>query len=407
MENYSNNTIKKYITSYQGIPLICWKGILFSLIESTIGGVCFFLSFYLVNILHLPIYKDGFIISSYGLGNIIGGLIGGKLSDNISPFITMCLSLIFQIICYFMLAQILTFNLLLVNLLTLGVATYSFITSNNAWTLQYCSDIEKEKLQAINLLYVSSNLGISLSALLIIIFSPDGFKYIFISSSFALMISLCYLILGKNKEKPKNADCLNPIEMGKISQNKKNSSLKLLILLCVFGVGLIISTRMSTYLVYIYDSFPEFGIRGMSVLFAINPIIIVLFQSSLINVFRGFHKLTIIGLGCFFMGIGMMLLNLSSMFYMAIVACIVYTCGEILFFSMAQLVFYEEGENNRKGEALGIFKSVYAISMILGPSLGGLIYHNLGGSTVWYLSGVIGIFCFTICCFYRQMIIHY
>ncbi len=60
--------IKRYFSSYAGLSKLCWQGIGIGFVEATLSGVCFFLSIYFVNTLHLSIAIAGVIISFYGLG---------------------------------------------------------------------------------------------------------------------------------------------------------------------------------------------------------------------------------------------------------------------------------------------------------------------------------------------------
>ena len=84
MTRYLYSLIKSYLNSYSSVPKSCWNGIVLSFINTTSGGVSFFLSIYFVSTLQLNIAVAGAIISSYGFGTVVGGLIGGKLTDKFS-----------------------------------------------------------------------------------------------------------------------------------------------------------------------------------------------------------------------------------------------------------------------------------------------------------------------------------
>jgi len=168
----------------------------------------------------------------------------------------------------------------------------------------------------------------------------------------------------------------------------------MLVLCCVFLVGLIVSQISTTYSVYIQQLFPNFGMKAVGILFVLNPFLIVLLQTPLIMQFDNINKILLIGIGALLAGVGMFILIFSNNFITAIFACIVYTIGEMFFFPSAQLVCYNQGSSKRKGQSLGIFKSVYAISVVVGPAFGGIIYNHFGGNDVWYICGLIGLICF-------------
>ena len=399
MQTFLLTLSKTYIRQYDGISPVCWRGIFFSFIESNLIGVFYFLSIYFVDVLQLKMDTTGIIIACYGLGAILGGLISGKLSDKISPTWVSASSLLIQALGYFILVKIENIHLLMINLFMLGVSTYSFITSNQVWVLNQC-ETQTQKLKAINLLSTASNLGLGISAIFIGRMTQYGFHFIFILSASLLSALACYLFFQEkffisNKQKILNAS-VTPY------QANKNQWITWLILFWVLLIGAIVSQRSSTYSIYIRDHFPQFGIKGVSYLFTINSFLVVIFSTPLGNWFSQSNKILIVGMSGFLIGFGMLMLSFSSFFTLAVLACIIYTLGEMLFFCMAQFICYEKGELKKKGYSLGKFRMMYATSRAIGPLLGGLIYHHLADNILWYLSGIIGLSCLVVCNHYKS-----
>ena len=400
MTSYFLGFAKSYFRSYFGLSKLCWQGISLNFVESILGGVFYFLSLYFVEILHFNIALTGTIISFYGIGAILGGFIGGKLSDRISPNTISIFSLLTEAVGYAALIKLKTVNLLMFDVFILGIATYSFLTSNYVWILGQCRGHEVEKLKAINILSAGSNLGLGLSALIISAFAHYGFHYIFLTSSILLFFSACYLIFQERKKVILVE--INEIKIKEVGISKESDRVTWLILLCVFFVGAIVVQMSSTYPVYVEAAFPTLGIKAVSILFAINSFLIVFFQMPIINLFNNDNKVLMVGVGAFLIGFGMLALSFSFTFILAIVSCVIYTIGEMLFFSMAQLVCYQKGEKKKKGHSLGIYRMVYATSRVAGPVMGGFIYYHFGGNMVLYLSGLIGILCLISCNYYKQ-----
>ncbi len=109
-----------------------------------------------------------------------------------------------------------------------------------------------------------------------------------------------------------------------------------------------------------------------------------------------------VGVGGLLIGLGIGMLAFSSTYFVAIISCVVYTFGEIIFFSMAQLICYQNSPAQKKGRGLGMYRMVYAMSRIVGPSAGGLIYLKLGGDMVWALCAMIGLLCFFTCNYFKS-----
>ena len=188
----------------------------------------------------------------------------------------------------------------------------------------------------------------------------------------------------------------------KITQKKQSHIIIWIFLINIIFVGSIVMQRSSTYPIYIQHYFPYLGIKAVSILVTLNTLLIVLFATPLGNVVGKYNKIAMLGLGGFFIGLGMFMLSQSATFLLVIFACIIYTAGEIIFFCMAQLICYQQGLSTKKGRNLGLFRTAYASSRVIGPAAGGWIYHVFGGNMIWYLSGVIGLACLISCQLFKR-----
>ncbi|MBV9576868.1 MAG: MFS transporter [Gammaproteobacteria bacterium] len=401
-------TIKNYLTHYSGLNRFCWQGIILGFIEAILAAIYYFLSIYFVDVLHINISIAGMMISCYGLGTIIGGYIGGKLSDNISPQTVTMMSLLSQAITFLVLIKIVNPTWIAIDLFILGIATYSFLTSNSVFTLAHCKNSGEDKLKVINILAVASNLGMGLAALIIGELAEKNFQYIFYSSGSLLLILAIWLMfqpkqLIKNENQPtlnKNLLEENLSESAKINANNKGL---ILAFICLFFTGMIVSQLSTTYSIYLKESFPQMGMHAFSFFFFLNTCLVVIFQNSLVNQFSNYNKLIMIGVGSFLIGFGMLLLNFSFFFFIALLSCVIYSAGEMIFFSIVQLFCYQQGRDDRKGSSLGAYRMVYASSRFIGPTVGGSIYYYLGRHSLWYISGLIGFVFLLLCNHFRKL----
>ncbi len=401
MKFFPSQLLRNYFLSFSGLPRACWHGIYLSFVESALGGICFFLSLYFVNVLHINIATAGLIISAYGVGRVVGGMLGGKLSDTFSAHQVSIGSLLLQGITYLALIKIKSVFWLIITIFFLGTEAYVFITANNTWVLEQCKESEHQRLKSINLLYTASNLGIGVAALITGMFAAYSFSLVFWISGVLLIIQAILLVF----EKTRTGNISKNISVNQSKEEfleGKNKKIIVLMLACVFLISLVVAQRSTTYLVYIHQIFTHLGYTGTSILFALNPILIVLFQTPLVTSFSEFNKILMVGIGIFLMGLGTFILAFTNTFTVAIISCIIYTVGEMISFSMAQLVIYQQMDEKKKGLGFGLYKTIYGLSTVVGPALGGAVYHQLGANMVWYLSGVIGLVCFVACIRYQK-----
>lgn len=395
MTSYILSAFKIYLTSYTGLSRSCWQGIFLGFVNSTLGGMLYFLSIYFVNILHTSVSQSGTIIACYGIGAILGGFIGGKLSDRFSPKSIQTLGLVMQAIGYFAFIKLRAPSFLMANTFLLGIANYAFITANYLFVLERINIHENLRLRAINLLSMSANLGLALSAIVIGAFVKFGFENIFYVTGSLFFLAACFLQFQKR-------EIISSIHSGQTNNSdssnifNKNSLIIWTVLFCVFLTGIIITQLCTTYAIYLQTLFPTMGLKAASILFALNSLLIVLFEAPLVGLFDKQNKLLMVGIGSLLIGLGFYILDYAPLFLIAIISCIVYTIGEMIFFSMAQLICYQKS-NRKKGQSMGLYRMIYASSRVIGPIIGVTVYSQLGGNSVWFLCGMIGIVCMCVC----------
>ena len=139
------NALNRYLIQYAGVPNATWKKIIASLINSLAEGVIFFLPIFLQKVLKLSMEEIGFLISCYGLGTALGGIAGGVLCDKIKPEIVSIVSLIIRIACFLVFIKVTHVKILMVTLFVLGLASYSFMTSNKKESLRYCEESHTQR----------------------------------------------------------------------------------------------------------------------------------------------------------------------------------------------------------------------------------------------------------------------
>ncbi|MFT4058515.1 MAG: MFS transporter [Legionella sp.] len=400
MTDYLITFARKYAANYKGLPRFCWQGIMLICINTFTIGICFFLSLYFVTVRHFTPSMTGLLLSSYGLGTISGGLIIGKLSDRFSPRHISIFSLLVQSAVFFLLIYLQSAFMLMVNLFLLGFAAYGFKISNNVWMLGMCRNDANLHYKTISISHVAANFGLGLSGVLIASMITYGFQSIFYLSSLLLLCSALYLLFQNN---PSINVPLSIKEQYYDSHTNGAKIISLLVISCVFFVGLIIAQLSSTYPLYIQRLFPYLGVKAVSILFILDTFLIVFFQAPLTTLAGKQNKLLVTGFGALLMGLGMLILSYSSVFALAVFSCIIWTPGEMLFISTAQLLCYEHSSHQKTGQSLGLFQTAFATSNVIGSTLGGIIYQNWGGNLLWHCSMLIGTMCFLLCWYFSRI----
>lgn len=405
-KNYVVSLITRYINHYRGVPLNSWQRIFLTFINDMATGVTFFLSLFFVETLHLNAAKAGLIISCYGVGKTFGGMIGGKLTDKTSPDKVIVSCLLIEALIFIAFIYIYAFPALLALGFILGMCVYAFTTANKVCVLKSIQGHENLKLKIISIFYAASNLGLGVSAIYVGWLARYGFDYIFVSSSIFLFFSALFVFYLSNKNSNVNYNSLpssqNKKEPYSVNNIQQNPLIAWLVIGCLFCIGLIIAQLGATYSLFIINKFPELGVNAVSIVFTLNSFLILFLQTPVVDYFNNNNKILMVGIGAFLMASGMALLAGAFLFPIVILSMIIYTIGEMIFFSMAQLVIYQHSSEHKKGQSLGLFQTTLALSVIIGPVLGGYVYDNYGGQLLWYCCGIIGVFWLIVSLYYKE-----
>lgn len=385
--------INNYLNNYRNIPGQSWRLLSLGLIEAMGGGLGFFISLYFKAYLSFPMLIIGKILSCYGLGTVIGGWLGGLMIDKWSAAYTNVTSLILFGISFIFLAFLNQPIPIALIMFFMGCASYGFIASNSVLVMRTANQNESLRLKLLNLKNVASNIGMGLAATLLAIYGHHSFHLVFITMGFVLLAAAGYqFYLQWNITEPKTQSANN-------NNLEPTSSQKLfyVTLVCVFSVGLIVMQHKMAYPIFVKATFSSPII--LALIFALNPLIIIFFQPMIVNFTGRYNKITMMGLGAIGLSIGMIILNISSGLVIFLCSVFFYTIGEMLFFSLSQLLCYQSQSENKKGNSLGMWRVAYATSSIVGPYCGGIIYQVMGANTIWLICGILGLFCYSLTCY--------
>lgn len=395
--------LRNYLRHFSGLPAACWQGIVLTLLEATAGGISFFLSVYFTQFLQMEVETAGLLISCYGGGRVVGGLLGGRLSDSMSPKIITIGSLLIQGCTYSSLIVVRAPWLLAVILFFQGIGVYSFQASNNLVVINECRGDREKKLKAINILYNAANVGLGVSAIIVAIFSSYGFRYLFLST--AALFFMCAAGLAwqtfKRGAGPRVAPEA-PAEETAVADIPARQSVLWLSLACLLIVGMMTAQLGTTYPTYVTAHFPDMGVGGIGFLFTMNSLLVVLFQTPLVNKFSKSNSIHMMGIGAFFFALGMFMLVIPLGFVWAVASCVVYTLGEMVFSAMAQLVCYDHAAADKKGRGLGLYQATNGFGLVVGPAVGAWVYQHAGDGALWYTCGGLGLFCLIACSYYKR-----
>lgn len=382
--------IKKYFSHYRGINFFGWLVLIANLINRLGSSTVLFLSVYLNTKLNYPLMQIGFLLGVYGFGCIAGSLLGGVLSDIIKPILILIFSLIVSAFVFVLLVFSKSYYILIFVLLSLGLIISLGQPAINL-VLNSCVTSEN-RLKIFSLYKVTNNIGVSITGLIGGLVAAYGFKYLFYLDGITSFLSACCLLFFLKKfHRNQNGDICKKETLSTISFKDVLFDKYFMALWAVYLLVLLLFIQMTTsYPIYLQE-FYKLNIKWIGFLYAINGILIAIFQVPLSNKVKqnDLHLFALIGV--MFIGIGFGILPLGTSFIIAIFSCVILTFGEILFFPVNTTLVLNHIDFSQKGKYMAIYDVAFSISRLFFPFVGMFLYQSIGGNTLWLMFLAISI----------------
>ncbi len=338
-----------------------------------------FLSIYLTQVKGVSPALTGIIVSVSSLAGIVMSFYGGYLSDLFGRKIVMITSVFcwaFVFVSFVFADSVLAF--FVINVLN-GLCQSIFEPASRA----LLSDISKEenRLKMFNLRYTAINIGVVFGPLIglrlgaaktALPFLIAGLTYFLYGLS--LIFSFRKFNIGENNRKEDKTTIATAFHV-----TRKDK----VFLITLFGVILSISgyAHFSTTLPQYFAAKMEDGVTVFSWLLVLNAIVVLLVQYPIVNTMKKFPPIHSIILGNILISFSLLFFSFSVNPVIWGIIVIFFTIGEVLIFSMVDMLVDEIAKPGLKGTYFGA-TGFNRLGNVIGPWLGGFLlsYFGVNGS---------------------------
>jgi predicted MFS family arabinose efflux permease len=152
---------------------------------------------------------------------------------------------------------------------------------------------------------------------------------------------------------------------------------------------IVFSQIFSTFNLYLNSVYglPESQIGP---LWAVNTVLIVVFEMVLIHKLGKRSAIRMIALGGALTSLGFALLPFGRGFVYAAFTVVVWTVGEILTMPYASTLTASRA-GNAVGRYMGLYSLMFSTGMFIAPYVGNWLYAKIGGDALWPVVGGAGI----------------
>ncbi|RXP60348.1 MFS transporter [Lutibacter sp. HS1-25] len=399
------STINTYHNSFKGLSPQVWWLALITFVNRAGTMVLPFMSLYLTKDLHLTLSQVGWVMTSFGLGSLLGSWIGGKLSDTIGFYKVMVRSLFTTGILFISLQFIHSFEGFLIGIfLTMTVADMfrpAMFVSLKAYSKP------ENRTRSLTLIRLAINLGFSfgpfLGGLIIAFIGYSGLFWVD-GITCILAILIMKLVLKEKQIQP----IANPIE--EIATAKVTSVYKdkpfWIFLVVVFLMGFMFLQLFTTMPLY-YREIHDLSEVQIGLLMSLNGFVIFLFEMPLIHYIeqKSLNKLKIIAWSLLLFAVSFFILNTSLSILILISGMLFITFGEMLGFPFTNNFAMDRAPTGKEGRYLALYSMAFSFAHIFSAKVGMEMIDQFGFAVNWFFMGSLGIVAFGLMIWLKKSLI--
>lgn len=384
-----DRTKQLYIDSFSGLRREVWYLSVVLLINRSGAMVIPFLTVYLTSQQGFSLTDAGLIMSSFGVGSVVGSYIGGWITDRFGFYSVQQWTLVGSGLMFWVLGQQEGFWPISMGIFFLSLVTDAFRPANQAALAFYSNP--KNRSRAYGLLRLAVNLGFSMGPLLGgLLIAGLGYNWLFIVNGIScLLAALAFRLLLP----PGRAEVEEEDETENLDGPSAYTNWSFISFVFFLMVGAVAFMQFFGSLpVYLKEHlcYSEGEIGG---LIAINGLLIVAVEMPLMHIAgQRFKPLPLITIGYLLVGFGYIFLQGAAwMVLFSIVFIVLITFGEMLSMPFSSTYTADIAPVSRRGQYMGLLSMSWAVAFIIAPSLGLFWAETYGFSALWWLVGVLAI----------------
>lgn len=373
--------------SLKGLPHDMWVLSFTSLINRSGTMVLPFLTLYLTKKVGTTPAEAGFALLIYGIAAFISAPVTGRIADKAGSLKVMKFSLFGSGVIFIIYSFIENYYLILIASLFLAAVNESFRPANLSMISELVEPTQRRVAFALNRLAI--NAGMSIGPVIGGFLSLIDFHFLFYANALSAIASGIYLSSVKWASLQASArHSSSETEKSKFSILSDRAFLFFLV--AVIPVNLVFFQHIGALPLYIVDEL-GFTTAAFGLLSAVNTVMIIFLEVPINDYLSSIsYKRSMIA-GALLAAIGFGLFAVAHTIIPLIVAIVIFTFGEMIFFPVTAAYTSEAAPENRKGEYMGYYQMTFSFAFSAGPWLGTVVFQNYGSTVLWIGCFVLGV----------------
>jgi predicted MFS family arabinose efflux permease len=380
---------RAYRDAFSGLPRDTWMLAAVALINRAGAMVVPFLALYLTKVRGFDAELTGLLLGIWGVGSMVGTTVGGWLTDRIGPQRVELAALIATGLSFWILGLLRSPVSIAASLFLTNACADAFRPANLSHLALTCDPPLRTKALALNRLAI--NVGVAIGPTVGGFLALIGYRWLFVvdgATCIAAAAFFAVFIRPRRMRSLQAGPSAGPHEGAPVSILKDR----------VFAACLPLSLVIAAVFLQLFATAPlylrsEYGFTEdrIGLLFAINPILVVLFEMVLVHHLQRSNPLRWIGLGSLFAGLGLAILPFGRGFPHAALGIVVLTLGEMLESPLLGGFLAGRASESNRGKAMGLYSLSWSLAFVLAPLVVMAVYEHAGPAQLFLGCGAVSL----------------
>ncbi len=379
--------VSTYRAAFAGLPRPIWLLALLALVNRAGSMVIPFVALYLSTQLGYSKEEVGFFLAAFGFGGLTGSALGGPLTDRIGAARVGALSLFAMGALFALFGQLSGTVAIVACLFGIALCAQAFRPAVGTLTAEVCP--AELRTRAFALTRLAVNLGMAIGPAAGGFLAVYSYQWLFWIDCLTCVAAGVLMLLWFTGRR-----ATAPVPSARLPGQKGVPPWRDEVFLCVclltFLSAMIFFQTFSTLPLFLEEVWgwaeSDFGL-----LFAINPVLIVLFEMVLIHRLTRPNPLRFVGLAGVLLGVGFALFPLGSGFAWGTLCIVILTWGEMLELPLLMGFVANRAQTATRGRYMAGIALTFSLAMICAPVLGTQIAERFDFATLYGACAVLGV----------------
>lgn len=384
-------TAQLYRNAFAGLSRDVWLLSLVTFINRAGTMVIPFMTVYLTSQRHFSFRDAGFVMSSFGIGSMLGSLVGGKLTDRFGYYPVQFWTLLGSGFIFFALMQLNSVAALCLGTFTLSTVADAFRPANQTAITFYSKP--ENRARAFGLMRLAINLGFAAGPVMGGLLAHSlGYQWLFAIDGMTCILAA---ILFRLSLDPKGQQKLIEQQDNQAEEALPNRSAYRDVHYLFFSLLIVCG---ATAFMQFFNALPVFLNEAyhyteaqIGSLTTVNGLLIVAIEMPLVYAIeRRFSALQIVAIGNLLFAVAFFVLASWSYNFLApLTFMIILTFGEMLSMPFASSYAAGRAHPSRRGQYMGLYSMSWGLAFIIAPTAGLWVAEKYGFLNLWWAACIM------------------